>query len=82
MKVIDMKDYNPGMGVLISLEDSEDFIPIKNSINLKLSKILDNPSKYLNKEDTYYFYCARGSRSRQAVEILSVYGYNVVKVTK
>ena len=52
----DMKDYNPGMGVLISLEDSEDFIPIKNSINLKLSKILDNPSKYLNKEDTYYFY--------------------------
>ena len=82
MKTISMEEYTQNMGPLISLEDKEDFIPIKSSINMKLSSLLDNPSKYLDKNKTYYFYCAKGSRSRRAVQILSVYGYNVIKVTK
>lgn len=81
MKVIDISEYNPSMGTLISLEDKEDFKSIKGSINLNLDKILDNPSKYLDKSKVYYFYCRMGSRSRRAVQILGVYGYNVVKVT-
>lgn len=81
MKCISMDEYTPGMGVLISLEDSEDFKPIKGSINMKLSRILDNPSKYLDKNKTYYFYCLNGTRSRRAVQILGVYGYKTVKVT-
>ena len=82
MKTISMEEYTQSMGPLISLEDKEDFISIKGSINMKLSSLLDNPSKYLDKNKTYYFYCAKGSRSRRAVQILSVYGYNVIKVTK
>lgn len=82
MKTIKMEEYTPDMGILISLEDPEDFVPIKGSINYKLSKILDNPSKYLDKNKKYYFYCNQGTRSRRAVSILEVYGYNVVKVTK
>lgn len=81
MKVISIDEYNPTMGVLVSLEDKEDFKSIKGSINMELDKVLSNPSKYLDKNKTYYFYCLKGSRSRRAVQILGVYGYKVVKVT-
>lgn len=81
MKVISIDEYMPNMGVLVSLEDEEDFVSVKGSINLNIDKLLDNPSKFLNKNETYYFYCKQGSRSRRAVQILGVYGYKVVKVT-
>lgn len=81
MKVINIDEYTPNMGKLISLEDEEDFVSRKGSINMNIDKLLDNPSKYLNKDDNYYFYCRQGSRSRRAVQILGVYGYKVVKVT-
>ena len=76
-----MDEYTPGEGVLVSLEDAEDFHSIKGSINMNIGKVLDNPSKYLDKDKTYYFYCLNGTRSRRAVQILGVYGYKVVKVT-
>lgn len=81
MKVISIDEYTPEMGTLISLEDKEDFKSLKGSINLDIDKLLDNPSKFLDKNRTYYLYCAQGSRSRRAVQILGVYGYKVVKVT-
>lgn len=81
MKTIKMEEYTEGQGVLVSLEDAEDFKPIKGSVNMNIDKLLANPSKYLDKSKTYYFYCLKGSRSRRAVQILHVYGYKVVKVT-
>lgn len=80
MNTIKMSEYTNNLGPLISLEDAEDFKSINGSINMKLSKILDNPSLYLDKNKTYYFYCLNGKRSARAVQILSVYGYKVVKV--
>ena len=81
MKVISIDEYVPSMGILISLENKEDFKSIKGSINMDIDKILANPSRYLDKNKTYYFYCLQGSRSGRAVQILGVYGYKVVKVT-
>lgn len=81
MKTISIDEYKPSMGVLISLVNPEDFESIKGSINMNLNKILDNPSKYLDKDRVYYFYCLNGMRSKRAVQILSTYGYNAVKVT-
>ncbi len=81
MKVISIDEYSPESGILISLEDKEDFVSRKGSINMDIDKLLDNPSKYLDKNKTYYFYCQKGSRSRRVVQILGVYGYKVVKVT-
>ena len=81
MKTININEYNPNMGVLISLEHEEDFTSIKGTIRMDLDKILSNPSNYLDKNKEYYFYCKMGSRSRRAVQILGVYGYKVVKVT-
>lgn len=81
MKVINIEEYAPSMGTLVSLEDKEDFKSIHGSINMDIDKLLSNPSKYLDKNKRYFFYCRQGSRSRRAVQILGVYGYNVVKVT-
>lgn len=81
MRTISIDDYNPSMGMLVSLEDKEDFVSIKGSINMDVDKVLSNPSKYLNKGEKYYFYCQKGLRSRRAVQILGVYGYDVIKVT-
>ncbi len=80
METINIKEYTPELGPLISLVDAVDFTPIKGSINIPLSKLLDNPSKYMDKNKTYYFYCYNGTRSTRAVRILSVYGYKAVKV--
>lgn len=80
MKSINMSEYTEELGVLISLEDSEDFKSIKGSINLNVNKLLDNPSKYLAKDKRYYIYCKNGKRSQRAVNILQVYGYDVIKV--
>ena len=82
MKSIKFDEYTPELGILISLEDKEDFISKKGSINMDIDKLLANPSKYLDKNKTYYFYCHQGTRSRRVVQILGVYGYKVVKVTK
>lgn len=81
MKSISIDEYNPSMGILISLEDEEDFKPLKGSIRMDIDKLLSNPKKYLDKDKKYYFYCRQGSRSRRAVSVLGVYGFNVVKVT-
>lgn len=81
MKVISIDEYTPSLGTLVSLEDAEDFKPVKGSINMNIDKLLSNPSKYLDKRKRYFFYCLKGSRSRRAVQILGVYGYDVVKVT-
>lgn len=82
MKTIKLEDYNESMGTLISLVDNDDFKNIKGCINISLSKLLDNPSKYLDKDKTYFFYCLKGKRSTRAVQILTVYGYNCYKVVK
>lgn len=81
MKTISIDDYNPNMGKLISLEDKEDFLSIKGSINIERNKLIENPRKYLEYGKTYYIYCREGLRSKRAVQILSIYGYSVVRVT-
>ena len=82
MKTISIDDYNPSMGTLISLEDKEDFKSIKNSINMSMYRLLSNPYKYLERDKKYFFYCYNGSRAKRVVQVLSMYGYNVYKVTK
>ena len=82
MKTISIDDYNPSMGTLISLEDKEDFKSIKGSINMSMYRLLSNPYKYLERDKKYFFYCYNGSRAKRVVQVLSMYGYNVYKVTK
>ena len=77
MTTINLKEYNTSMGRLIVLDD----LNVLSGEKMKASKILDNPSKYLDKEKKYYFICRNGTTSRRVVRILEVYGYKAVRVT-
>ncbi len=59
-------------GILINLEEEY----------TDYEKLLLNPSKYLDKNKKYYFYCKNGIKSKKVVSILEIYGYNVIRVLK
>ena len=82
MKSININEYNPGMGKLISIESKEIYNQkhINESINIPMETLLYNRDKLLNKNETYYIYCNGGHKSKRVVNILELYGYNVVQV--
>ena len=51
-----------------------------NSINIPYNVLLNNPSRYLEKNKTYYIYCTSGIRSKKATELLNLIGYNIINV--
>ena len=53
---------------------------IPGSINIPEVNLTLNPSKYLNKNDTYYIYCEHGSRASFVVNLLNSVGYNCVNI--
>lgn len=82
MKTININDYNFTMGKLINIEPKEIYNQkhIEGSINIPYETLLYNRDRLLNKEETYYIYCLGGHKSKRAVNILELYGYNVVQV--
>lgn len=53
---------------------------IPGAINIPAIKLLNNPSKYLNKENTYYILCQSGRQSIDIVNLLSIQGFNTVNI--
>lgn len=53
---------------------------IAGSKTIPMDKLLQNPSTYLKKEETYYILCLSGARSGKACKKLKK-EYNVVSVT-
>lgn len=51
-----------------------------NSVNIPMNVLLNNPSKFINKNETYYIYCSSGIRSKKTCELLRLLGYNVINV--
>ena len=82
MKTININDYNFTMGKLINVEPKEIYNQkhIEGSINIPYETLLYNRDRLLNKEETYYIYCQGGHKSKRVVNILELYGYNVVQV--
>lgn len=75
------KDLRPNLNII----DLRDMIDYKNghyisAINIPYNILLSNPSRFLNKNNTYYFYCKSGVRSKKATELLSILGYKVINV--
>ena len=61
-KIIDIRDkYSYSMGNL------------KNSINIPYYSLLSNYSLYLNKNDTYYFYCDHGKQNKEISDRLNLF---------
>lgn len=53
---------------------------ISNSINIPYEYLLLNPSKYLNKNDTYYLYCQAGYTSKSISKKLNSLGYKTISI--
>ncbi len=53
---------------------------IKGAKNIAGVLLLNNPSKHLNKNDTYYIYCNYGSTSSSLCMTLKSRGYKVFSV--
>ncbi len=81
---IDAKDLKNLLGTvnIIDIRDSYlyNLSNIPTSKNIPSNYLMSNPSKYLNKDETYYIYCSVGYTSAPVCNKLSAMGYNVVNV--
>lgn len=53
---------------------------IPNAKNIPSQVLVSNPSKYLDKEKTYYLYCQKGTLSIRVCSLLNSLGYKTVNV--
>lgn len=53
---------------------------IPNAKNIPMNTLIQNPTHYLDKEQTYYIVCQSGGRSQMVCMMLEVQGYDVVNV--
>lgn len=82
MKSIFEYEYSPNMGILIDVKHPEDYKINHNpySINIYYDRLLLNHKTLLDKNKKYFIICEKGHKSKQAVRILSFYGYDVTYV--
>lgn len=82
MKVINEKDYNPSMGILIDVKDVISYNEKHNpySKNIYYDKLLLNHKTLLDKNNKYFIMCYQGHKAKEAVRILEFYGYDVTYV--
>ena len=81
MKKINIKDYNPSLGILIDVRDPQYYQKDNNSINIPYNQLLLNHKRLLDPNKKYYITCAKGHKSKKAVSILEFYGYDVTQVS-
>ena len=53
---------------------------IHSAINIPAIKLKNNPSKYLNKNETYYLLCQTGRQSLDIVNMLNIQGFRTVNI--
>ena len=53
---------------------------VNNSVNIYELELINNHSKYLNKNDIYYIYCDYGNSGKMVVSYLNSLGYNTVNI--
>ncbi len=53
---------------------------IPNAKNIPSQELVNNPSKYLDKNQTYYLYCQKGTTSIRVCSLLNSLGYKTVNV--
>ena len=53
---------------------------IPGAVNIPSNYLINNPNKYLNKDEEYYLYCDFGNTSSNISNILNYAGYNTKNV--
>ena len=76
-----LKDLKPEYNI-IDIRDNNSYNDdhLYKAINIPMNLLLNNPSKYINKNDTYYIYCTSGIRSKKTCDLLRILGYKVINV--
>ena len=54
-----------------------DFFHLDNAINIEKGMLLENPAKYMNKNEKYYITCNGGNSATMVATLLSSQGYNI-----
>lgn len=54
---------------------------VKGSTNIAMNKLLKEPAKFLNKDETYYVICQSGTRSFSVWLSLKLKGYKVKNIS-
>ena len=84
-KVINVNDIDNLLGKVELIDIREPFEhakgAIKNSKNIPMGEITENPEKYLDKEKEYYIVCQSGGRSARTCKTLTNKGFKVIDVT-
>ncbi|MBR3199268.1 MAG: rhodanese-like domain-containing protein [Bacilli bacterium] len=57
---------------------SDNHIP--GAVNIEYSILINDPSRYLNKNNIYYFYCQKGLTSKTLSQILNALGYKTYNI--
>lgn len=81
MKKILLKDYKKGMGTFIDVNYNDSKV-VEGSIHIPYENLLVNHKELLKKNNKYFIYCNGGIKSKNAVNILEFYGYDVTLVYK
>jgi len=78
---INYEDINTN-NLIIDIRPKIDYLNfhIKNSVNIPRVLLLNNPSEYLNKYETYYLLCDKGTISKKTANILNSLGYNCYSI--
>lgn len=68
--------------IIIDIRDNYSYnvSHIKDSINIPYYNLLNNYSRYLNKNNTYYLYCEEGKQSNEISKRLNMFGYNTKSI--
>ena len=53
---------------------------IPGAINIPWQRLIAQPEKYLEKNEVYYLYCQKGTRTKKVCALLAHYGYRVVHI--
>jgi len=84
-KVIHVNDLDDLIGKieLIDIRETYEYQggSLKTAKNIPMGNLLDEPTKYLNKDKTYYIMCQSGARSGQASRVLVKQGFHIVNVS-
>lgn len=53
---------------------------LKSTKNIPMNTLMNEPDKYLNKDETYYLICYSGARSKRTCKQLDKLGYKTINV--
>lgn len=85
LKAINVNDIDELIGKIniIDIRETYEFKggSIRGAKNIPMKTLLSDPSKYLNKEKTYYILCQSGARSGMACRTLAKLGFDVINVS-